>query len=63
MTRAHANCVDGVTAAGNGVTHCDEGMYIWGNRVVHTSHTQACERGYLYTTCTTIIEIVTDTIE
>ena len=61
--KAIANC----TAAQrevptNGVNHCENGNYIWGNRLVNTTSVTACERGTLTTTCTTIITMKTNTV-
>jgi hypothetical protein len=61
-TNAHETCEANVEWSANNVSHCDEGMYIWGNRVIHTDHATQCELGYLYKTCTTTITINTTVV-
>lgn len=62
--RALANCTDAQTEVpANGVNHCNPGDYIWGNRIIKTVAATACEPGYVYTTCTTIITVTTTTID
>jgi hypothetical protein len=62
--RAMENCAAAQTEVpANGTDHCKPGNYIWGNRLIETVAATACEPGYVYTTCTTIITVTTVTVE
>jgi hypothetical protein len=55
--RAMARCNAERETTPNGVNHCEAGNYIWGNRVVTTTHSTSCSVGYIYTTCNSVVTV------